>query len=116
MTAPWLRYTETVDESKAITSSSEPSIVLAASGMCEHGRILHHLKHGIENPANQVLLVGYQAVHTLGRRLQNKEPIVRIFGDEFEVRAEVETLGSFSAHADRNELFDYIQGLSLIHI
>ena len=110
MTAPWLRYTETVDDSKAITSSSEPSIVLAASGMCEHGRILHHLKHGIENPANQVLLVGYQAVHTLGRRLQNKEPIVRIFGDEFEVRAEVETLGSFSAHADRNELFDYIQG------
>ena len=105
---PWLRYTETVDDQGHHVLKA--SIVLAASGMCEHGRILHHLKHGIENELNSVLLVGYQAVHTLGRRLQNKEPIVRIFGDEFEVRAEVETLGSFSAHADRNELFDYIQG------
>ena len=109
MTAEWLHFTESVEDSKAITSSRQPSIVLAASGMCEHGRILHHLKHGIENPANIVLLVGYQAQHTLGRRLQNHEPVVRIFGDEFEVRAEVETLRSFSAHADRTELLQYIQ-------
>ena len=116
MTAEWLHFTESVEDSKAITSSPDPSIVLAASGMCEHGRILHHLKHGIGNPANLVLLVGYQAAHTLGRRLQNMEPIVRIFGDEFAVHAEVETLGSFSAHADRNELFEYIQATGAKHI
>jgi alcohol/geraniol dehydrogenase (NADP+) len=84
VTPDWLTFTESVEESKAITSSSKPSIVLAASGMCEHGRILHHLKHGIENAKNLILLVGYQAVHTLGRRLQNGEPKVRIFGDEFD--------------------------------
>lgn len=108
--APWLIFTETVEESKAITSSREPSIVLAASGMCEHGRILHHLKHGIENERNLILLVGYQAANTLGRRLQTGEPIVRIFGDEFPVRAEVESLRSFSAHADRAELLQYVRG------
>jgi metallo-beta-lactamase family protein len=110
MTAKWLTFTESVEESKAITSSDKPSIVLAASGMCEHGRILHHLKHGIENDRNIVLLVGYQAVHTLGRRLQNGDKTVRIFGDEFAVKAEVESLHSFSAHADRTELLRYVRG------
>ena len=105
----WLTFTETVDESKAITSSDKPSIVLSASGMCEHGRILHHLKHGIENAKHLVLLVGYQAENTLGRRLQNGDKKVRIFGDEFTVKAEIETLHSFSAHADRLELFRYIR-------
>ncbi len=105
----WLTFTESVDESKSITSSKKPSIVLSASGMCEHGRILHHLKHGIENDKNIILLVGYQALNTLGRRLQNGEKKVRIFGDEFTVKAEVETLHSFSAHADRLELFRYIK-------
>ena len=109
MTAGWLHFAETVEDSKTITSSSQPSIVLAASGMCEHGRILHHLKHGIGNPAHLVLLVGYQAQHTLGRRLQNGEKRVRIFGDEFEVKAEIETLRSFSAHADRTELLRYVR-------
>ena len=103
----WLTFTESIEESKAITSSKTPSIVIAASGMCEHGRILHHLKHGIENERNLVLLVGYQAENTLGRRLQNGEKKVRIFGDEFALKAEVQTLHSFSAHADRLELFRY---------
>ena len=105
----WLTFTESVEESKSITSSKQPSIVIAASGMCEHGRILHHLKHGIENAKHLVLLVGYQAENTLGRRLQNGDKKVRIFGDEFTVKAEIETLHSFSAHADRLELFRYIR-------
>ena len=103
----WLTFTESVEESKSITSSKTPSIVIAASGMCEHGRILHHLKHGIENEKNLILLVGYQAENTLGRRIQNGEKKVRIFGDEFALKAEVQTLHSFSAHADRLELFRY---------
>jgi len=109
MTAKWLHFTESVDDSKAVTNSDKPAIVLAASGMCEHGRILHHLKHGIENEQNLILLVGYQAVHTLGRRLQEKQPKVRIFGDEFAVKAEIDTLHAFSAHADRTELYRYIR-------
>lgn len=109
VTPDWLTFTESTEESKSITSSKSPSIVLAASGMCEHGRILHHLKHGIENDRNAVVLVGYQAVNTLGRRLQNGEKKVRIFGDEFAVKAEIQTLNSFSAHADRLELFRYVR-------
>ena len=105
----WLTFTESVEESKSITSSKQPSIVIAASGMCEHGRILHHLKHGIENEKNLILLVGYQAENTLGRRIQNLEKKVRIFGDEFALKAEVQTLHSFSAHADRLELFRYVR-------
>ena len=105
----WLTFTESVDESKAITSAKTPAIVIAASGMCEHGRILHHLKHGIENDRNLILLVGYQAENTLGRRIQNLEKKVRIFGDEFALKAEVQTLHSFSAHADRLELFRYVR-------
>ena len=105
----WLTFTESVEESKSITSSKQPSIVIAASGMCEHGRILHHLKHGVENEKNLILLVGYQALNTLGRRIQNGEKKVRIFGDEFALKAEVQTLHSFSAHADRLELFRYVR-------
>lgn len=105
----WLTFAASVEESKAITASQTPAIVLAASGMCEHGRILHHLKHGIENEKNLVLLVGYQALNTLGRRLQNGEKSVRIFGDEFAVKAEVQALRSFSAHADRRDLFRYVR-------
>lgn len=109
VTPDWLTFTESTEESKAITASKTPSIVLAASGMCEHGRILHHLKHGVGNANNVVILVGYQAVYTLGRKLQNGEKKVRIFGDEYAVKAEVVALNSFSAHADRLELFRYVR-------
>jgi metallo-beta-lactamase family protein len=104
----WVRYVASVEESKAVTASSDPCIIVAASGMCEHGRILHHLKHGIENSKNTVVMVGFQAQHTLGRRLLNGEKKVRIFGDWFEPRAEVVDLDAFSAHADRNDLLDYV--------
>lgn len=107
VTPEWLTFTGSVEESKAITASQKPAIVLSASGMCEHGRILHHLKHGIENEKNLVLMVGYQAEYTLGRKLQNGEKTVRIFGDEFTVKAQIQTLHAFSAHADRLELFRY---------
>lgn len=107
MCSPWVHTAATVEESKAVTASDEPCIVIAASGMCEHGRILHHLKHGIGNPNNTVVIVGYQAPHTLGRRLVEQQPVVRIFGEDFERRASVSVLDAFSAHADRNDLVDY---------
>jgi metallo-beta-lactamase family protein len=109
MHPPWLTYISSVEESKAVTSSDKPCIVIAASGMCEHGRILHHLKQGIENPLNTVVIVGFQASYTLGRRLVEREKRVRIFGDWFDRKAEVVVLNAFSAHADRNELLDYIR-------
>ena len=79
--------------------------------MCEHGRILHHLKQGITNPRNSIVLVGYQASYTLGRRLQEQQTRVRIFGDWFERQAEVVSLQAFSAHADRNDLIAYVRAL-----
>jgi metallo-beta-lactamase family protein len=109
MCPSWVRFVSSVEESKAVTASGEPCIIIAGSGMCEHGRILHHLKHGIENPKNAMAIVGYQAVNTLGRRLVDGEKRVRIFGDEFPVRAEVAVLQAFSAHADRNELLAYVR-------
>jgi metallo-beta-lactamase family protein len=112
----WITFASTIDESKAITASRQPSIVLAASGMCENGRIRHHLKHGIENPLNRILLVGYQAVNTLGRRLLNGDKKVQIFGDEFNVRAEVLSLHAFSAHADKLELLRYIRRARPKHV
>ena len=105
----WLKYTSSVEESKAITASEKPCIVISASGMCEHGRILHHLKHGIENPRNTIVIVGFQAQHTLGRRLLDGETEVMIFGDWFKRQAEVIALKAFSAHADRNELTEYVR-------
>jgi len=76
--------------------------------MCEFGRILHHLKNNIEEEKNSVLLVGYQAEHTLGRKIQDKNPIVNIFGEPYNLRADVFKIDAFSAHADRSDLIDYI--------
>jgi metallo-beta-lactamase family protein len=111
MRPPWVTFTSSVEESKRVTASKEPCIVIAASGMCEYGRILHHLKHGIENPANTVVLVGFQAAHTLGRRLVEQQDEVRIFGDIYTRRAEVEVLNAFSAHADRDDLMAYVEAV-----
>lgn len=106
---PWMKATASVDESKRVTASREPCVVIAASGMCEHGRILHHLKHGIEDERHSVVIVGYQAAHTLGRRLVDGDREVKIFGDLFERRAEVAVLDAFSAHADKEDLFAYAE-------
>jgi metallo-beta-lactamase family protein len=104
-----LDYIESKEKSKAVSASREPAIVISASGMCEAGRILHHLKATIEDARNTVLIVGYQAVHTLGRRLVEKRPRVKIFGVEHERKADVVVLGGFSAHADQKDLIAYAQ-------
>ena len=111
MSPPCVRFVSSVEESKAITGSDRPCVVIAASGMCEHGRILHHLKHGIEDARNSIVLVGYQAEHTLGQKLRDGARTARIFGDEFSVKAEVCNLDAFSAHADRDELIAYVKAV-----
>lgn len=107
--SPQVKFASTVEESKAVTARTEPCIIIAASGMCEHGRILHHLKNGIENEKNSIIIVGFQAPYTLGRRLVEGAKEVKIFGDTFQRRAEVVVLPAFSAHADRNDLVDYVR-------
>lgn len=104
-----LRYTETVQESKALNDLRVPFIVMAASGMCEAGRILHHLKNGIEDPRNLILITGYQAANTLGRKLVDRLPEVNIFGEPMRLRAEVDSIGELSGHADQNELLTWME-------
>jgi metallo-beta-lactamase family protein len=106
-----VRYVRDVAASKALNALPGPAVIIAASGMAESGRILHHLAHGIGDHRNLVLIVGFQAEHTLGRRIQNGEEVVRILGQDFPRRAEVETIGGYSAHADRNELRAWIRRL-----
>jgi metallo-beta-lactamase family protein len=108
---PLVRYVRTVEESKALDSASGPMVILAASGMAESGRILHHLAHGVGDHRNLVLFVGFQAEHTLGRRIQEGANPIRIFGDEYPVRAEVESIDGYSAHADRSELLAWVRRL-----
>jgi metallo-beta-lactamase family protein len=108
---PLVRYVRKVEESKALDASSGPAVIVAASGMAEAGRILHHLAHGIGDHRNLVLFVGFQAEHTLGRRIQEGANPVRILGDEYPVRAEVETIAGYSAHADRGELLAWVRRL-----
>jgi len=102
-----MRYIREVEDSKALNFLREPAIIISASGMCEHGRILHHLKNNIEDARNMVLIVGWQAPHTLGRRLVERQPSVYIFGQEYARHAHVKVINGFSAHADRDELLDY---------
>jgi len=108
---PLVRYVRDVEQSKALNAAREPAIVIAASGMAESGRILHHLAHGIGDHRNLVLIVGFQAEHTLGRRIQEGQETVRILGQEYTRRAEVETIGGYSAHADRAELRAWVHRL-----
>jgi metallo-beta-lactamase family protein len=102
-----LIYTRSVAESKAINELKGSAIIISASGMAETGRILHHLQNNIENPANTILIVSWQAPYTLGRHLADREKEVKIFGMEFQVKAEVVTIGGLSAHAGQNGLVEY---------
>lgn len=102
-----MRYTRSTAESKALNALPEPAVIISASGMAEAGRILHHLKNNIEDPRNTILIVGWQAPDTLGRRLVERQPRVRIFGEEYEVKAQVMKINGFSAHADRDELLEW---------
>jgi len=107
-----LRYITNVEESKALNKNTGSEIIISASGMCEAGRILHHLKNNIEDPNNTIIIVGFMAQHTLGRRIKEQREEVKIFGDEYKLNAEVVTLNTFSAHADYNEILERVGELN----
>ena len=105
---PGLKFTQTADESKALNESNEPSIIISASGMCDVGRIKHHLKHNIWNPKSTILFVGYQAPGTLGYEIVNGAKKVTIFGEEFAVNARIEYIEGYSGHADQEWLMNFV--------
>ena len=102
-----LTYVQSVEESKALNLRKDPMIIISASGMAETGRILHHLKNNVENPLNTVCIVSWQAPHTLGRRLADREKQIKIFGEPYTVRAEIATIGGLSGHAGQDLLTKY---------
>ncbi len=106
-----LSYVRNVEESKALNGRTDPMVIISASGMCEGGRILHHLKNNIHDERNTILMVGYSAEHTLGRRIAERRRRVRIFGTEYALRAQVEVMDAYSAHADQPELLDFLEPL-----
>src|SRR6185437_2847307 len=108
---PQVHFTRSVEESKALNTAQGPMVIIAASGMVEAGRILHHLVQGAGDPKNTILFVGYQAEGTLGRRIEASPPTVRIYGDDIPLRAEVKIIDGYSAHADRAELTAWIDGV-----
>ena len=103
-----LHYTRDVEESKALSRAHGPMIIIAASGMMENGRILHHLAQGASDPRNTILVVGFQAEHTLGRRVVERQPVLHIFGDDVPLHAHVEVIDGYSAHADRTEMIAWL--------
>ncbi len=105
---PGLQFTRTAEESKALNEKNESSIIISASGMCEVGRIKHHLKHNLWNPNSTILFVGYQAPGTLGRRIVDGEKTVKIFGEEIAVNARIEYIEGYSGHADQEWLLNFI--------
>ena len=105
----WLETTSTRDQSLAINSVKERAIIIAGSGMCTGGRIMHHLKHRLWNPKNTVIFVGYQVEGTLGRRIIEGAKFVKIYGEEIITNAQVYTINGFSAHADQNDLIEWIR-------
>lgn len=116
-------YIRAVEQSKRLNFMSQPAVIISASGMAESGRILHHLKNNIGNPENTILIVSFQAEHTLGRRIKDGAKQVRIFGDEYDVRARVESIEGYSAHADQAGLLHWadtfdrnrLQQMILVH-
>jgi metallo-beta-lactamase family protein len=116
-----LKYIQSVEESKALNEQKEPMVIISASGMAEAGRILHHLKNNIEDPKNTILIVGWQAPDTLGRRLADQEKEIRIFGETYIRQAEVITINGLSAHAGQDMLMSYatsvndLKGLIFVH-
>ncbi len=110
-----LRYVQSQEESKALNNDKRPMIILAGSGMCEAGRVLHHLKNNITESRNTVLIVGYMAKDTLGKKIVDKNRLVRIYGIEYELNAEVVVINALSGHADRNDLIEYVQESSPVN-
>jgi metallo-beta-lactamase family protein len=120
-----IQFVTSVEDSMALMREEKPHIVISASGMCEAGRILHHLRYKIHNERNTILIVGFMAQHTLGRRIlelgtqyennsrNGKPPVVKILGKEYPVKAHVVRLDGFSAHADRNEMLRFLKETDL---
>jgi len=108
---PGILYTRTTEESKAINEDPRPGIIVSASGMCDSGRIRHHLKHHLWREESHIVIIGYQAEGTLGRRIVDGAKTVRLFGEEIAVKAHIHTLGGFSAHADQKGLLAWISHL-----
>jgi metallo-beta-lactamase family protein len=104
-----LHYITQVEDSKAINNSKEPCIIISASGMAEAGRIKHHISNNIENASNTIMIVGYCTPESLGGRLRNGDKIVKIFGDDYHVKAHVEILDGYSAHGDYNEMIQFLK-------
>jgi metallo-beta-lactamase family protein len=107
-----VHYVHSVEESKSLNAIKEPCLIISASGMCETGRILHHLKHNIEDPRNTILIIGYQAPETLGRRIVEKRPQVRIHDKIYQLKAEVVVMNGFSSHADRDDFGNFLGPLA----
>lgn len=108
---PLVKYVRDVQDSKALNGLQGPAVIIAASGMMEAGRILHHVRNHGTDHRNLILFVGFQAEHTLGRRIQERKSPVRIYGEEYEIRAEIETISGYSAHADRAGLRTWVRRL-----
>ena len=106
-----LRYTRSTEESKKLNNIRRPAIIISASGMCEGGRVLHHLRRNVGDPNTTVLFVGFQAENTLGRKLLRGDKTARIYGEEHEVRARMEKIDGYSAHADEGEMLDFINAI-----
>jgi metallo-beta-lactamase family protein len=107
-----LHYLRTAAESKVLNDVRKPLVVISSSGMCEGGRVLHHLKHGTESPQNLILLTGYQAEHTLGRSIAERQPVVSIMGEQYALRAEVVMLDELSCHADQYDLLEWVHPIA----
>jgi len=107
-----LRFTRSSEESIALNFNTEPKVIISASGMCEAGRIKHHLKHNLWNPKSSIVFVGYQAEGTLGRSLVNGDKDVTVLGEKIHVKAEIINLEGFSGHADRDGLLDWLRGFT----
>ena len=109
---PGLTYIATQQESMELNHRDGPFVVIAASGMCENGRVLHHLRHSVQNPKNAVVIIGYQAEGTLGRRIVERQPYLRIYDRDYKLHAKVEVLNGLSGHADANDFKWWYEGLA----
>jgi metallo-beta-lactamase family protein len=108
---PMLNYIRSVEDSKALNERTDPMVIISASGMAETGRVVHHIRNNIENPRNTICIVSWQAPETLGRRLADREPEVRIFGDIYKRKCDVATIGGLSGHAGQDLLLKYATGV-----